>query len=67
MGGVDFVCDLDSSSYVHLNTAITVYKGTFKSIHCKLLEGVLEICKNKINEEVKTVEYLTVVFDENKT
>ncbi|XP_042226471.1 zinc finger MYM-type protein 1-like [Homarus americanus] len=62
-GLVDFACELDSSLDAHLKTA-TVFKGTSKSIQNELLESMLEICKNKIKEEVKNADYLAVMCDE---
>lgn len=62
-GLVDFACGLDSSLDAHLKNA-TVFKGTSKSIQNELLESMLEICKNKIKEEVKNAEYLAVMCDE---
>ncbi|XP_069936675.1 zinc finger MYM-type protein 1-like [Cherax quadricarinatus] len=62
-GLVDFACSLDSSLDAHIHNA-AVFKGTSKSIHNELLESMLEICKNKIKEEVKNAEYLAVMCDE---
>lgn len=62
-GLVDFACELDSSLDAHLKTA-TFFKGTSKTIQNELLESMLEICKNKIKEEVKNANYLAVMCDE---
>ncbi|XP_045595761.2 zinc finger MYM-type protein 1-like [Procambarus clarkii] len=62
-GLVDFACGLDSSLDAHIRN-VTVFKGLSKSIQNELLESMLEICKNKIKEEVKNAEYLAVMCDE---
>ncbi|KAG0729553.1 Zinc finger MYM-type protein 1 [Chionoecetes opilio] len=62
-GLIDFACELDPSLDPHVTTA-TVFKGTFKVIQNELLESMLEICQNKIREEIKNAQYLSVMCDE---
>lgn len=60
---IDCACELDSTLEAHFKTA-TVFKGTSKSIQNELLESMLKVCKSKIKEEIKNVDYLAVMCDE---
>ena len=47
----------------HLAKA-TVFKGTSKRIQNELLQIMLEVCQEKISEEIKKSTYLSIIADE---
>ncbi|RZF40929.1 hypothetical protein LSTR_LSTR015485 [Laodelphax striatellus] len=47
----------------HLETA-TVFKGTSKTIQNELLQVMLDVCHEKIANEIKEAKYLAVIADE---
>ena len=62
-GLVEYTCSLDSSLETHLNSS-KVFKGTSKTIQNELLDGIMQITKEKIKEEVKHSDFLAVMIDE---
>ena len=62
-GLIEYTCSLDSSLEAHINSS-KVFKGTSKTIQNELLESIIKITRDKIKEELKSVEYVSVMIDE---
>ena len=60
---VDFVSQFDSSLKLHITSA-TVFKGTSKTVQEDILDSILYICRQKISEEIKNAEFLSVMIDD---
>ena len=63
LGLVDLVAQLDEVFDEHLKKA-TVFKGTSKMVQNELLECMLAVVRERIVEEVKSVNYVTIQADE---
>lgn len=62
-GLINFSSELDAAMKNHLETA-TVFKGTSKTIQNELLQVMLDVCHEKIANEIKEAKYLAVIADE---
>lgn len=62
-GLIDFSAELNLVLKAHLESS-TVFKGTSKTIQNELLQIMLEVCQDKITEEIKDVKFLAIIADE---
>ena len=62
-GLIEYTCSLDSSLETHIESS-NVFKGTSKTIQNELLESILKVSRDKIKEEVRNVDYVSVMIDE---
>lgn len=62
-GLIDFSAEFDVALKTHLESA-TVFKGTSKTVQNGLLKIMLEVCCEKISQEIKETNFLAVITDE---
>lgn len=62
-GLINFTAELDSALKEHMSEA-TVFRGTSKDIQNDLLQCMLEVCHEKIKEEIERADYVSVIADE---
>lgn len=63
MGLFDFMSSLESAIKEHMESN-KVFKGTSKTIQNELLDCMLEVCREKILEEVHNTKYTAIMADE---
>ena len=63
LGLIEYTCSLDSSLETHIDSS-KVFKGTSKTIQNELLESILKVSRDKNKEEVRSVDYVSVMIDE---
>ncbi|VVC37262.1 Domain of unknown function DUF4371 [Cinara cedri] len=62
-GLINFSSELDSVLKCHIENS-SVFKGLSKSIQNDLLECCLAVCQQRIKNEIKQAEYISVMADE---
>ncbi|XP_025417992.1 zinc finger MYM-type protein 1-like [Sipha flava] len=62
-GLINFSSELDSVLKCHIENS-SVFKGLSKSIQNDLLECCLAVCQQRIKNEIKQAEYISVIADE---
>ncbi|XP_026819259.1 uncharacterized protein LOC113557921 [Rhopalosiphum maidis] len=62
-GLINFSSELDSVLKCHIENS-SVFKGLSKSIQNDLLECCLAVCQQRIKNEIKQTEYISVMADE---
>lgn len=62
-GLINFTSTLDEILKEHLKTA-TVFQGRSKDIQNDLLECMLEVCHDKIREEISAADFVSIIADE---
>ncbi|XP_072384690.1 uncharacterized protein [Diabrotica undecimpunctata] len=62
-GLINFTAELDKTLAQHLEES-TVFKGISKEIQNNILDCMLELCQDKILEEIRESPYLAVMADE---
>ncbi|XP_072378059.1 zinc finger MYM-type protein 1-like [Diabrotica undecimpunctata] len=62
-GLINFTAELDKTLAQHLKES-TVFKGISKEIQNDILDCMLELCQDKILEEIRESPYLAVMADE---
>lgn len=63
LGLVDFVSSIDSAVREHMGQS-TVFKGTSKTVQNELLECMLDVCRDRIKEELAENKFIAVMADE---
>jgi hypothetical protein len=63
LGLVDPVSSIDSAVKEHIESS-SVVKGTSKTVQNELLECMLEVCREKIKEELNETKFVALMADE---
>jgi hypothetical protein len=63
IGLVDLVSSIDSAVKEHIQSS-SVIKGTSKTVQNELLECMLEVCREKIKEELNEAQFVALMADE---
>ena len=63
LGLVDLISSIDSAVKEHIESS-SVFKGTSKTVQNELLECMLEVCRDKIKEELNKTNFVALMADE---